>query len=101
MKLKPVDDHVVVRRDAEDEYTTGGVALSPGARETPMTGTVLAVGPGLLARNGARLPVAVSPGERVFFLRNAGREIAVSRGDGGHEVFQVLREDELLAAVDP
>lgn len=96
VRVRPLDDNVVVRRDATLEISEGGVALPGCAQERPTFGMVLAVGPGLLLPSGKRAPVAVLPGERVLFWKLAGQTIEL---EGGVEV-SIMREDELLAVLD-
>jgi len=96
VSLKPVDDNVVIRRDEREEYSKGGVAIAECAKETPTTGTVLAVGPGRLLPNGERVPVSVKPGEVVLFYKLAGQTITLKNDIQ----FSIMREDELLGVLE-
>lgn len=99
-RLRPVDDYVAVRRDAQAEFSAGEagvpVALAACARELPTLGVVLAVGPGRLLPLGGRAPVSVAPGDRVLFWRLAGQTVPLA----DRAEVSLLREDEILAVID-
>ena len=92
MKLKPLDDRVVVTPLSAEEKTSGGVILPDSAKERPNKGKVVAVGPGKLRDDGERIPPAVSKGAVVFYGKYAGTEVKVA----GDE-FKILRESDILA----
>ena len=92
MKLKPLDDRVVVSPLSADEMTTGGVILPDSAKEKPNKGKVVAVGPGKMRDDGERMPPAVSVGAIVFYGKYAGTEVKVA----GTEL-KILRESDILA----
>lgn len=94
MKLKPLDDRVVVQPLSAEEKTAGGIVLPDAAKEKPQRGKVVAVGPGRLLDSGDRSPIAVAIGDEVLFAKYGGTEIEVN----GEEV-KILRESDILAKV--
>ncbi len=95
MKLKPLNDRVVVKRIEEEERTAGGIIIPDSAKEKPIQGEVLAVGHGKLAEDGTRRPLDVKAGDRVLFGKYAGTDIKVE----GEELL-IMREDDILAIID-
>lgn len=91
MKLKPLDDRVVVRPCQAESQTPGGIMLPEMAQEKSERGAVVAVGPGHLFESGQRIPVAVQVGDQVLFAKYAGADIEVEG-----EKLKMLREGELL-----
>jgi chaperonin GroES len=94
LKVRPLDDRVVVEVLEADEKTAGGILLPDTAKEKPQRGRVLAVGPGKLRDNGERSPLAVSKGDEVIFGRYAGNDVEVD----GREL-KIMRENDILAKV--
>ncbi len=92
MKIRPLDDRVVVSPLDSEETTAGGIVLPDSAQEKPQSGEIVAVGPGKMMKNGDRAPMAVSIGDRVFYGKYSGTEVKV---DG--EEFKLLRETDILA----
>ena len=92
MKLKPLDDRVVVSPLSAEETTSGGVILPDSAQEKPNKGKIVAVGPGKMRDDGERMAPAVKVGAVVFYGKYAGTEVKVS----GNE-FKILRESDILA----
>ncbi len=74
MNIKPLGDRIVVRREAAEEKTTGGIVLPDSAKNKPQRGTVLAVGPGRMLKDGDRRPLQVKEGDKVLFTTWAGDE---------------------------
>jgi chaperonin GroES len=95
MKLKPLNDRVLVKRLEGEEVTKGGIIIPDSAKEKPMKGQVVAVGPGKIGDEGKREKMAVSKGDKVLFNKYAGTELKV---DG--EEFLVMREDDILAIIE-
>jgi chaperonin GroES len=95
MKLKPLNDRVLVKRLESEEKTAGGLYIPDTAKEKPSRGKVVAAGPGKLADDGKRTALAVKAGDRVLFNKYAGTEISL---DG--EEHLVMREDDILAIID-
>ena len=94
IKIRPLDDRVVVEPMAAEETTAGGILLPDNAQEKPQRGTVVAVGPGKLLDSGERGSLSVSVGDEVIFGKYGGTEIEVD----GHDV-KILRESDILAKV--
>jgi chaperonin GroES len=95
MKLKPLNDRVVVKRTEEEEKTAGGIIIPDTAKEKPIQGEVLAVGTGKLMEDGSRRPLDLKAGDRVLFGKYAGTDIKI---DG--EELLIMREDDILAVVE-
>jgi chaperonin GroES len=92
MKIRPLDDRILVEPLEEDEVTAGGIVLPDAAREKPQRGKIIAVGPGRLNESGDRTPVSVKRNDTVIFGKYGGTEIKI---DG--KEFKILREDDILA----
>jgi chaperonin GroES len=94
IKIRPLDDRVVVEPIEAEETTAGGIVLPDAAREKPQRGTVIAVGPGKLLDSGNRGELSVSVGDQVIYGKYGGSDIEVD----GEEV-KILRESDILAKV--
>jgi len=93
LKIRPLDDRVVVQPFEAEERTAGGIVLPDSAREKPQQGKVVATGPGkLLEKTGERGKMSLKVGDRVFYGKYSGTEIEV---DG--EDYVILRESDVLA----
>jgi len=95
MSLRPLADHVLVRRREVTEQRRGGIIIPDSAKEKPYEGDILAVGPGKLMDNGHRQPLAVSVGDTVLFGKYAGTEIKLD-----HEDLLVMRESDILGVLE-
>ena len=94
IKLRPLDDRVVVQPMEAEEVTAGGIVLPDAAQEKPQRGKVIATGPGKLLDSGKRGELSVTVGDEVIFGKYGGSEVEV---DG--EEFKILRESDILAKV--
>jgi chaperonin GroES len=94
LRIRPLDDRVVVEPLEAEEKTAGGILLPDTAKEKPQRGRVLAVGPGKLRDTGERSLVAVAKGDEVLYGRYGGSDIEVD----GRQV-KILRESDILAKV--
>jgi chaperonin GroES len=94
IKLRPLDDRVVVQPLDAEEVTAGGIVLPDAAREKPQRGKVVAVGAGKLLDSGARGELSVGVGDEVIFGKYGGSEVEVNG-----EEFKILRESDILAKV--
>jgi chaperonin GroES len=94
IKIRPLDDRVVVEPLAAEETTAGGIVLPDTAKEKPQRGIVIAVGPGKLLDNGKRGELSVAVGDEVIYGKYGGSEIEIN----GEEV-KILRESDILAKV--
>ena len=96
MKVKPLGDRIVVRRQEAEDKTAGGILLPDAAKDKPQKGKVLAVGAGRLLKDGTRQGVQVKVGDTVLFTAWAGEEY--KDGQGGKIL--IMREEDILAVVD-
>jgi len=94
MKLRPLNDRVIVKRLEEEEKTVGGIIIPDTAKEKPQQAKVIAVGKGRTLENGQVVPLTVKEGDRVLFGKYAGTEIKI---DGDEHL--IMREDDILAIV--
>jgi chaperonin GroES len=94
LKVRPLDDRVVVEPLEAEEKTAGGILLPDSAKQKPQRGRIIAVGPGKLRDNGERSTLAVAKGDEVLYGRYGGTDIEVE----GKEI-KILRESDILAKV--
>ena len=94
MKVKPLNDRILVVRIEEEQKTKGGIIIPDTAKEKPMQGKVVAVGSGKLDEKGKRVPLDVKVGDQVLFSKYAGTEIKI---DGIEHLF--MREDDILGVM--
>jgi chaperonin GroES len=94
VRLRPLDDRVVVEPQEAEERTAGGIVLPDTAKEKPQRGKVISIGPGKLLDNGHRGELSVGIGDVVIYGKYSGTEIEVA----GKEV-KILRESDILAKV--
>lgn len=95
MKIKPLNDRVIVKRVEEEQKTAGGIIIPDTAKEKPQEGEVVAAGPGKRGDDGKRIAMAVKEGDRILFGKYAGTEIKV---DGEEHIF--MREDDILGILN-
>ncbi len=95
MKIRPLNDRVLVVREGEEQKSAGGIIIPDTAKEKPQRGKVVAAGPGKIGKDGKRTPLEVKAGDRVFFSKYAGTEIKI---DGVEHVF--MREEDILSLVE-
>jgi chaperonin GroES len=95
MKIRPLNDRVLVLRIEEEEKTSGGIIIPDTAKEKPQEGKVVAAGEGKLDENGKRIPLDVKKGDKVLFGKYAGTEINV---DGVEHL--IMKEDDILAIIE-
>lgn len=95
MKVRPLNDRVLVKRMEEEEKTVGGIIIPDTAKEKPQQGKVVAVGPGKADDYGNRMTLDVREGDRVLFSKYSGTEIKI---DGEEHLF--MKEDDILGIMD-
>ena len=95
MKVKPLNDRILVTRIEKEEKTAGGIVIPDTAKEKPQEGKVVAVGPGKLNDEGKRMPLDVKENDRVLFGKYAGTDIKI---DGVEHL--ILREDDILCVLE-
>lgn len=95
MKIKPLDDRVVVKQSEAEETTAGGIVLPDSAQEKPQSGKVISCGAGKLLDSGKRGKMSVKKGDEVFYGKYAGSEVDIDQ-----DKFVILRESEILAILE-
>ena len=95
MKIRPLQDRIIVKRIEEEEKTAGGIIIPDSAKEKPQEGKVAAVGPGKVADDGKKIPMDVKKGDRVLFSKYAGTEIKIHG-----EEHLIMREDDILGVIE-
>ncbi len=95
MNVRPLEDRVVIKPQAAEEKTSGGIVLPDTAKEKQQRGTVVAVGSGKLLDSGDRAGLSVKTGDTVVFGKYAGTEIKIEG-----EEHQIMRESEILAVLE-
>jgi chaperonin GroES len=94
MKLKPLGDRLIVEPIEQEELTVSGIVLPETAKEKPMQGKVLAIGPGARKEDGSRIPMDVSTGDTVLYARYAGTEVKIE-----NKKYLIFKETDVLAIV--
>ena len=94
MKIRPLNDRILVKRLEGEEKTAGGIIIPDSAKEKPAEGEVMAVGPGKLNEAGQRVALNVDVGDRVLFSKYGGTDVKL---DG--EDYLIMREDDILGVV--
>ena len=95
MKIRPLQDRVIVKRIAEEEKTRGGIIIPDTAKEKPMEGKVIAAGKGKVLEDGKIHALDVKAGDRVLFGKYSGTEVKI---DG--EEHLIMREDDILGVIE-
>ena len=95
MKFRPLHDRVVVRRIEEDTKTAGGIIIPDTAKEKPVQGEVIAVGPGGRDDSGKVIPLDLKPGDRVLFGKWSGTEVKI---DG--EDLVIMKESDIFGVIE-
>ncbi|HPQ69201.1 MAG TPA: co-chaperone GroES [bacterium] len=95
MKIRPLQDRVMIKRLAEEEKTKSGIIIPDSAKEKPAQGEVVAVGDGKVMDNGVKVELHVKAGDKVLFSKYAGTEVKL---DG--EEFLIMREDDILGIIE-
>ncbi len=94
MKIRPLQDRVIVKRVEEEEKTKGGIIIPDTAKEKPQEGKVIAVGKGKANEDGKIIPLDVKEGDRILFGKYSGTEINI---DGQEHL--IMREDDILGII--
>lgn len=95
MKLRPLHDRVIVKREDEEKTTAGGIVLPNSATEKPSQGTVIAVGDGKILNDGSKSAMNVKAGDKILFGKYSGSEVKI---DGVEYI--IMREDEIFAVIE-
>ena len=95
MKIRPLQDRVIVRRMEEERTSAGGIVIPDSAAEKPIQGKVIAVGPGKILDNGERRPVDVKAGDKILFGKYSGTEVKID-----DEEYLVMREEDIMGVIE-
>ncbi|RKY39413.1 MAG: co-chaperone GroES [Candidatus Omnitrophota bacterium] len=95
MNLRPLGDHIVVKRLEPENKTKGGIVIPDTAKEKPQEGKVVAVGKGKMLDNGTIVPLEVKKGDRILFSKYSGDEIKIELED-----YLIIRESDVLAIIE-
>jgi chaperonin GroES len=95
MKIKPLNDRILVKRLEAEDKTKGGIIIPDTAKEKPNQGRVIAVGEGAKDKDGKRLPIQVKIGEKILFSSYAGTELKLE-----DEEYVILREDDVYGVIE-
>jgi chaperonin GroES len=95
MKLRPLQDRILVQRVKEEEITKGGIIIPDTAKEKPVEGRVIAAGIGKLSEEGKRIALEVKKGDRILFGKYSGNEIKIEG-----EEYLIMREDDVLGVIE-
>jgi chaperonin GroES len=94
MKIKPLQDRILVQRVEEEKQTKGGIIIPDTAKEKPIEGKVTAVGGGRVGDDGKKIPLEVKKGDRILFGKYGGTEVKI-----GGEEYLIMREDDVLGII--
>ncbi|HQL01737.1 MAG TPA: co-chaperone GroES [Smithellaceae bacterium] len=95
MKIRPLQDRIIVKRLEEETKTKGGIIIPDTAKEKPIEGKIIAVGKGKVTEEGKVLPLDVKVGDKVLFSKYGGTEVKI---DG--EEYLIMREDDILGVIE-
>ncbi|MBL0732117.1 MAG: co-chaperone GroES [Desulfosarcina sp.] len=95
MKLRPLNDRILVKRVEEKTTTKGGIIIPDSAKEKPAEGKVISVGNGKMNEDGKRMPVEIQEGDSILFGKYSGTEVKI---DG--EEYLIMREDDVLGIIE-
>ena len=95
MKLRPMQDRIIVKRVEEETVTAGGIYIPETAKEKPMKGEIVAVGNGKKTEDGKVIPLDVKVGDKVLFGKYSGTEVKIEG-----EEFLIMREDDILGVME-
>jgi len=95
MKLRPLNDRILVKRVEEEAKTKGGIIIPDTAKEKPAEGKVIAVGKGKVGDDGKRVPLEIKKDDRILFGKYGGQEIKVEG-----EEYLIMREDDVLCIIE-
>jgi chaperonin GroES len=95
MKIRPLQDRIIVKRLEEEEKTKGGIIIPDSAKEKPQEGKVIAVGKGKLTDEGKLIPLDVKVGDRILFGKYSGTEVKIEG-----EEHLIMREEDILGIIE-
>jgi chaperonin GroES len=95
MKIRPLQDRILVKRIQEEETTKGGIIIPDSAKEKPQEGKIVAVGKGKLSDDGKVTPLDVKKGDKILFSKYSGTEVNIEG-----EEHLIIREDDVLGVIE-
>ena len=95
MKIRPLQDRIIVKRLEEEENTKGGIIIPDSAKEKPQEGTVIAVGKGKMTEDGKLIPLDVKVGDRILFGKYSVTEVKIEG-----EEHLIMREEDILGIIE-
>ena len=95
IKVRPLNDRIIVKRVKEETKTKGGIIIPDSAKEKPLEGKVIAAGNGRILENGSKIPLEVKKGDKILFSKYAGTEIKI---DGVE--YLMMREEDVLGIIE-
>ena len=95
MKLRPLQDRILVQRIEEEEKTKGGIIIPDTAKEKPAEGKVVSVGNGKLGEDGKRIKLEVKKGDRILFGKYSGTEVKIEGAE-----YLIMREEDVLGIIE-
>ncbi|MBI3634887.1 MAG: co-chaperone GroES [Candidatus Rokubacteria bacterium] len=95
MKVRPLHDRILVKREDEGEEKIGGIIIPDSAKEKPQRGKVVAVGNGKVLEDGKKAPLDVKSGDRILFGKYSGSEVKID-----NEEYLIMREEDVLAILE-
>jgi chaperonin GroES len=95
MKIRPLNDRILVKRLEEEEKTAGGIIIPDSAKEKPAEGEIVSVGPGKMNDSGDRVAMDVKAGDRVLFSKYGGTDVKLDGDD-----YLIMREDDILGVIE-
>lgn len=95
MKLKPIQDRVIIKREEAEDKTAGGIIIPDTSKEKPSKGVVVAVGDGARDDKGSLIPMTLKVGDKVFFTKWGGTEVKIDNED-----LLIMKESDVLAIIE-
>jgi chaperonin GroES len=95
MKIRPLHDRIVVKREEEREIKKGGIIIPDTAKEKPQEGKVIAVGTGRVTEDGKKIPLTVKAGDKILFGKYSGSEVKLDDDE-----YLIMKEEDVLAIID-
>ncbi len=95
MKIRPLHDRIVVKREEEKEAKKGGIIIPDTAKEKPQEGKVIAVGNGRVTENGKKIPLEVKARDRILFGKYSGSEVKIDDAE-----YLIMKEEDVLAIIE-
>ena len=95
MKIRPLHDRIVVKREEEKEVKKGGIIIPDTAKEKPQEGKVIAVGNGRVTEDGKKVPLDVKARGRILFGKYSGSEVKID-----DEEYLIMKEEDVLAIIE-